>query len=296
MRCRASAPSLTHKNEPREASACLTELDPAHESPGMSSELFRVYESSTVNTHAVDLPSSVPTCQIMRGLTSVFNSNSASVTCRRGCLTGTTGAQQPHAAHKRHALCASHNRHGVPQPPTQQNPCTSQGAWHLTRVTAPGNAMMTHPPPLRYARSWHAGTPRAFTAHTTARRRVQVLPFSGGEEALHHLATCMVLPDLVLLDCMMPSMDGFEVLRRLRAMSQSMHLPVIMVSARVGGTRPRQRVGAHGLASMLGPACFAAGEKLRAFARMRVCVCVCACMRVCACLHVCACACVCVHV
>eukprot|EP00983_Pelagomonas_calceolata_P023598 743168-Pelagomonas_calceolata.AAC.7 len=62
---------------------------------------------------------------------------------------------------------------------------------------------------------------------------MQVLPFSGGAEALHHLATCMVLPDLVLLDCMMPVMDGFEVLRRLRAMSQSMHLPVIMVSARV---------------------------------------------------------------
>jgi len=60
----------------------------------------------------------------------------------------------------------------------------------------------------------------------------EVLPFSGGAEALHHLATCMVLPDLVLLDCMMPVMDGFEVLRRLRAMSQSMHLPVIMVSAR----------------------------------------------------------------
>jgi CheY-like chemotaxis protein len=39
----------------------------------------------------------------------------------------------------------------------------------------------------------------------------------------------------VLLDCMMPVMDGFEVLRRLRAMSQSKHLPVIMVSARVSG-------------------------------------------------------------
>lgn len=69
--------------------------------------------------------------------------------------------------------------------------------------------------------------------HAYAHAHTQVLCFSGGEEALHHIATCTVLPDLVLLDCMMPGMDGFEVLRRLRGMSESKDLPVIMVSARV---------------------------------------------------------------
>ncbi len=38
-------------------------------------------------------------------------------------------------------------------------------------------------------------------------------------------------PDLVLLDIMMPVMDGFEVLRRLKAASETRGIPVIVISA-----------------------------------------------------------------
>ncbi|MCC4834852.1 response regulator [Shewanella sp. 10N.7] len=38
-------------------------------------------------------------------------------------------------------------------------------------------------------------------------------------------------PDLILLDIMMPEMDGFEVLKRLREHPQSAHTPVIFVTA-----------------------------------------------------------------
>ncbi len=38
-------------------------------------------------------------------------------------------------------------------------------------------------------------------------------------------------PDLVLLDIMMPGMDGFEVLTRLKADPQQRHLPVVIISA-----------------------------------------------------------------
>ena len=50
-----------------------------------------------------------------------------------------------------------------------------------------------------------------------------------GEEALRLLED--ERPDLVVLDLMMPGMDGFEALRRIRALGQ---LPVIMLTARAG--------------------------------------------------------------
>lgn len=40
-----------------------------------------------------------------------------------------------------------------------------------------------------------------------------------------------VLPDLVLLDIMMPEMDGYEACRRLKANGLTAHIPVVMVTA-----------------------------------------------------------------
>jgi diguanylate cyclase (GGDEF)-like protein len=39
-------------------------------------------------------------------------------------------------------------------------------------------------------------------------------------------------PDLVLLDLMMPNMDGYEVCRRLKSNYQTNHIPIIMVTAK----------------------------------------------------------------
>src|SRR5436309_1306040 len=38
-------------------------------------------------------------------------------------------------------------------------------------------------------------------------------------------------PDIVLLDVMMPGMDGFEVCRRIKQNPRTAHLPVVMVTA-----------------------------------------------------------------
>ncbi len=38
-------------------------------------------------------------------------------------------------------------------------------------------------------------------------------------------------PDVILLDAMMPVIDGFEVLRRLKGNPDTKHIPVIMLSA-----------------------------------------------------------------
>ncbi len=51
-----------------------------------------------------------------------------------------------------------------------------------------------------------------------------------GEEAFTRLGAQAV--DLVLLDVMMPGMDGFEVCRRLKAEERWRHIPVVMLTAR----------------------------------------------------------------
>jgi len=55
---------------------------------------------------------------------------------------------------------------------------------------------------------------------------------TNGERALK-IAFSDTPPDLVLLDIMMPGMDGFEVCERLRANEQTVDIPVIFLSAKV---------------------------------------------------------------
>jgi response regulator RpfG family c-di-GMP phosphodiesterase len=52
---------------------------------------------------------------------------------------------------------------------------------------------------------------------------------ASGEEALASVAE--QLPDLILLDILMPGIDGFEVTRRLKANSRSSLVPIILVTA-----------------------------------------------------------------
>lgn len=53
-----------------------------------------------------------------------------------------------------------------------------------------------------------------------------------GLEALNALQRSEVQPDLLLLDIMMPFMDGFEFLRRLQWDVQLNHIPIVMMTAR----------------------------------------------------------------
>ena len=40
-------------------------------------------------------------------------------------------------------------------------------------------------------------------------------------------------PDLLILDVMLPGLDGFEVCHQLRAESRTAHLPILMLSAKI---------------------------------------------------------------
>jgi len=55
-----------------------------------------------------------------------------------------------------------------------------------------------------------------------------VLIASSGEAALKRAA--QALPDVVLLDAMMPGMDGFEVARQLKATPRTAHIPIIFMT------------------------------------------------------------------
>ncbi|MDP2255642.1 MAG: response regulator transcription factor [Polaromonas sp.] len=55
-----------------------------------------------------------------------------------------------------------------------------------------------------------------------------VLVATSGEAALQRAQ--QALPDIVLLDAMMPGMDGFEVARRLKAMPATAHIPIIFMT------------------------------------------------------------------
>ena len=53
---------------------------------------------------------------------------------------------------------------------------------------------------------------------------------SSGDEAMHILDG--IQPDLVVLDVMMPLMDGYEVARRIRRHPSNTHVPIIMLTAK----------------------------------------------------------------
>ena len=62
--------------------------------------------------------------------------------------------------------------------------------------------------------------------------RYRVKIATDGAKALQ-IAAAAPHPDLILLDVMMPEMDGFETCRRLKAVAGTAEIPVIFLTARV---------------------------------------------------------------
>jgi len=71
----------------------------------------------------------------------------------------------------------------------------------------------------------------------------QGLYFDSGEKALGFIKD--TLPDLIVLDAMMPGMDGIEVLRRVRSDPRSAGVPVVMFSA-IGEAAYQAHARRHG--------------------------------------------------
>lgn len=57
----------------------------------------------------------------------------------------------------------------------------------------------------------------------------EVLQAFSGQEGIE--ASKKEMPDLIILDVMMPNMDGFEVARRLGKMEETKNIPIMMLSS-----------------------------------------------------------------
>jgi DNA-binding response OmpR family regulator len=71
---------------------------------------------------------------------------------------------------------------------------------------------------------------RELVAFRLERSGYTVLQAADGEEAL--ALALEHTPDLAVLDVMMPKIDGFELVRRLRAEDATKRMPIIMLTAR----------------------------------------------------------------
>ncbi len=65
----------------------------------------------------------------------------------------------------------------------------------------------------------------------TLKDQYTIVAAINGEKALK-MAVAEPRPDLILLDIMMPGMDGYEVCRRLKGDEQTQHIPIIFVTAK----------------------------------------------------------------
>ena len=66
--------------------------------------------------------------------------------------------------------------------------------------------------------------------HHLQREHYEVITANDGETALAEARRR--IPDLVILDLMLPGIDGLEVCRRMRADSRMAHIPIVMLTAK----------------------------------------------------------------
>jgi len=70
-----------------------------------------------------------------------------------------------------------------------------------------------------------------FLQYNLKQEGFKVITAYDGKEALEKISQ---KPDLIILDVMMPRMDGYEVCSRIRSMDEYRHIPIIFLTAKVG--------------------------------------------------------------
>lgn len=73
-------------------------------------------------------------------------------------------------------------------------------------------------------------TRKLIAAYLAKREKYETHEAANGIEALEFLTT--ITPDLIILDVVMPFMDGFQLLKKLKEGSRYSSIPVIMLTAK----------------------------------------------------------------
>jgi DNA-binding response OmpR family regulator len=84
------------------------------------------------------------------------------------------------------------------------------------------------------------GPTREMLRRTLEKEKWKVIEAVNGRAAIDQLSSR--IPSLILLDLMMPEMDGFEFMQRLRQRPECSAVPVIVVTARDLGDEERRRL------------------------------------------------------
>jgi DNA-binding response OmpR family regulator len=95
-----------------------------------------------------------------------------------------------------------------------------------------GEASVSHLPPIsgKILIADDDELMRKLIEHKLSMRGLTVIEAADGEEALQKITS--EKPDLVILDGMMPGIDGFEVLRNIRENEATRNLRVVLLTAR----------------------------------------------------------------
>lgn len=87
------------------------------------------------------------------------------------------------------------------------------------------------PTPARVLVVDDEGGNREMMTRLLERHHYQVQTAEHGEGALRHLESAALLPDLILLDVMMPGIDGFSLCRLIKQNPQTQLIPVVLLTS-----------------------------------------------------------------
>jgi len=88
------------------------------------------------------------------------------------------------------------------------------------------------------------------TAELFLKDEYEIHKAKSGNEALTYLNNNEFVPDLIMLDLIMPNMDGWEVFKRIKPIGSLKNTPIAFVTSE-GGNEEKKRAYAMGIADYI---------------------------------------------